>query len=92
MGLKTWDSVTAQFHPSPDTIVSEVTPAPHNETEKSDIDVEVQKPTQRVIDQPGVAKVEALQAVWGKHGKYIIIAGSVFLTSQKTVLTPPVWQ
>lgn len=74
----TWDSVAAQLRPTPETIVSsEVTPkTQQNEsTEKNDVDVEVQKPTHRAIAEPGVARVEALQAVWGKHGKHLLIAG-----------------
>lgn len=46
------------------------------EKNEADIDVELQKPDILSRDDvdTGVEQVEANQAVWGKTGKYIIIA------------------
>ncbi len=41
---------------------------------QDDDDTEIQKPVY-VPDNSGVARIEAVQAVWGKYGKKIIIAG-----------------
>lgn len=41
---------------------------------QDDNDVEIQKPVY-IVDNSGVARIEAIQAVWGVHGKKIIIAG-----------------
>lgn len=41
-------------------------------------DMEGQKPVY-VPDSSGVARIEAIQAVWGKYGKKIIIAGIGFM-------------
>jgi hypothetical protein len=76
MGLITWDSIAAQFRPAEAAPLSEViSQVPQDGTEKNDVDIEIQKPAPRVVAEPGVARVEAIQAVWGKNGKYIIIAG-----------------
>ncbi|TVY85123.1 Siderophore iron transporter [Lachnellula suecica] len=75
------DSVKTQFRPSPDIIDSEqheydVTTRPRVIDEKHYADVDaVQKPSPRSDVESGVARVEAVQAVWGKRGRYIIIAG-----------------
>lgn len=48
------------------------------DAEKNDVDVEIQKgAAQPYVEESGVARVEALQAVWGKKGRYILIAGLV---------------
>lgn len=76
MGLITWNSIAAQFRPSPTTNGAEITTrVPQDATEKNDIEVEVLKTAPRTVVESGVARVEAVQAVWGKHGKYIIVAG-----------------
>lgn len=75
MGLIKWHSIVAQFRPTDIADITEVTPSPQEVTEKDDVDTEVQKPTQRTVVESGVARVEVLQAVWGKYGKHLIIAG-----------------
>jgi len=81
-----FNSVTAQFRPSPGPLEgSDITPVPQPQTQDEkekrdaniDVDVELQKSdaVYRPNVDPGVASVEAIQAVWGKKGKYIIIAG-----------------
>lgn len=78
----------AQFRPTPDHIISEdISPAPVTATETSKHDTEkndqigdaefTDEPLKPVhnADALGVAKVEAIQTVWGKKGKWIIIAG-----------------
>jgi hypothetical protein len=73
----TWASVAAQFRPAPSVEESMAAADSQHATEMNNVDVEIQKQTltQRAIAEPGVARVEALQAVWGKKGKYFIIAG-----------------
>jgi hypothetical protein len=85
------DAVKAQFRPSADSGVAqhaapEDAAAPATvtgdfeksaATEPTDVDTEA---GEKVIyqvqpEQQGVARVEAIQAVWGKKGRYILIAG-----------------
>jgi hypothetical protein len=80
------NAITAQFKPSPSNIESTGTSPPtqpretheaQDEKHEQEVDVELQKSeaVYRPDIDPGVARVEAIQAVWGKKGKYIIIAG-----------------
>ena len=68
--------VVSQLRPSPEHIeTSEPTPVPQQLGEKHDVDVEIQKSeAQRQDVEPGVAGVEALQVLWGKRGKYLVVA------------------
>lgn len=56
---------------------SEVVPVTSHQTEKrNDIDIEVQKTETYHGDvENGVTQVEAVQALWGKKGKWLVIAG-----------------
>jgi hypothetical protein len=76
------NSFRAQFRPTPEIVDSQdatemhPTTVAHADGEKKEPDVEVSlKATQPLDVESGVARVEAAQAVWGKNGKYIIIAG-----------------
>jgi hypothetical protein len=77
------DAIKAQMRPAPGHIDAvEVTPAApvtnKKDAEKNDIDVDIEAAEKPVLHAPvesGVARVEAVQAVWGKHGKWIIICG-----------------
>jgi hypothetical protein len=81
MGFLT--TITAQLQPLPDPIVSqEIHEMPQaaqtGDKKEAAVDVEtIHKPD--LIPQSnveaGVARVEAVQAVWGKRGKYMIIVG-----------------
>jgi hypothetical protein len=78
MGLL--NSVRAQFRPSPEIVESQDATEMHPTTvtggDKKEPDVEINlKAAQPVEIESGVARVEAAQAVWGKNGKYVIIAG-----------------
>lgn len=55
----------------------EVVPVTSYQTEKkNDIDIEAQKAETHHADvENGVAQVEAVQALWGKKGKWLVIAG-----------------
>lgn len=76
-------AVTAQLRPLPDPNDSQEIhemPQATQTGNKKDVDVDVEtihKPD--LIPQSnveaGVARVEAVQAVWGKRGKYMIIVG-----------------
>lgn len=78
-------SVTAQLRPVPDVLDSEeVHEMPHaaltttaDDKNDANVDVELQKPdfNPQPSVEAGVARVEAVQAVWGKRGRYLIIAG-----------------
>ena len=78
------NSITTQLRPAHDHIDAvegalEVTQATQtNDGEKNDADADIetaQKPVHPTPVESGVARVEAVQAVWGKYGRYIIIAG-----------------
>jgi hypothetical protein len=80
MGI--FNTVRAQFRPSPETVDSQdatemhPTTVTHADGQMKEPDVEISlKAAQPVDVESGVARVEAAQAVWGKNGKYIIIAG-----------------
>jgi hypothetical protein len=67
--------IIAQFKPS-SNVAEEVARSSSSADEK---DSEQQPPTSDFGATPaaasGVATIEALQAVWGKHGKYALWAG-----------------
>jgi len=46
-----------------------------SEKQNVDVDIETQKQMASPPVENGVARVEAAQAVWGKHGRYLIILG-----------------
>lgn len=82
------EGVRAQFRPTPEHINSEdVSPAPPTGTDASKHDAEKNNqivdselnelPLKQLhnADAVGVAKVEAIQSLWGKKGKYFLIAG-----------------
>jgi hypothetical protein len=70
------NSVTGRFHSPPELEGTDVTPAPALVNKKEDVDMEVQKPKAQILErEPGVARVEALQALWGKKGKWLVISG-----------------
>lgn len=82
-------SISAQLQPVPDTVDSEeVHEMPriidlNNGDNKNDADVDVEALQKPSFDphppvEAGVAAVEAVQAVWGKRGRYLIIAGQEF--------------
>ena len=81
MGLVS--AITTQLRPATQYVDAvEVVPEEpqgiaHEKGEKhdADVDIEVQKPVALPVVESGVARVEAVQAVWGKHGRYVIIAG-----------------
>ncbi|KUJ12625.1 MFS general substrate transporter [Mollisia scopiformis] len=79
-------SVTAQLRPVPEVFDSEEvhempqTGHAQNTEDKNDGDVDVEAIQKPVFNpqsnvESGVARVEAVQAVWGKRGRYMIIAG-----------------
>lgn len=76
-------SVKSQFLPSPEIVESSHhapelshSPTAQEKDEIHDADIEtIVKPAHKLDVEGGVARVEAIQAVWGKHGKYLIIAG-----------------
>lgn len=55
--------------------MSNVTLDRHRQEKLDSEVVEISKADHHADIEGGVARVEAAQAVWGKHGKYIIIAG-----------------
>ncbi|KAI9730867.1 MAG: hypothetical protein M1834_005585 [Cirrosporium novae-zelandiae] len=78
------DTVKAQLSPSPvqldgleeTTVISDPSPNEVSQ-EKTDIKTNIQA-TERecqTLEAGGVANVEAVQAVWGKRGKYVLVAG-----------------
>lgn len=80
------NSISAQLRPVPDTIHSEeIHEMPRavdskNGDDKNDAEFDVEALHKPVFDphppvEAGVAAVEAVQAVWGKRGRYFIIAG-----------------
>ncbi|KAF8850702.1 MFS general substrate transporter [Acephala macrosclerotiorum] len=79
-------SISAQLRPVPDTTLSEEvhemprTNDPKNGDDKNNADVDVEALQKPVFDphppiEASVAAIEAVQAVWGKRGRYFIIAG-----------------
>jgi hypothetical protein len=81
MGVIT--SIGRQFRP-PTTHTEPVQFAPElaqsiaqgTAAEKDDVEFDtIQKPTYHRDIESGVARVEAAQAVWGKNGKWILVAG-----------------
>lgn len=93
MGI--FNEIKAQFRPSP--IVTDglaavaQQPNPHQDagtTDKEHLNTTSKEvdPAREVDHQAaGVAKIEAVAAVWGKRGKYILFAGSV--SSSNSVCT-----
>jgi hypothetical protein len=86
------DSIRGQFKPGPENVhgisLTQVPPAEHasNDMEKQEHIVAADagepplKPDNTVeAGAIGAAKAEAVQSVWGKKGRYLIIAGSVLL-------------
>ncbi|KAG0645909.1 MFS siderochrome iron transporter C [Hyphodiscus hymeniophilus] len=76
------DTIKTQLRPTPQhvdavEIIPEATQEKGVESEKNaaDVDIELQKQAASPTVEAGVARVEAVQAVWGKHGRYFIIAG-----------------
>lgn len=77
------NSLKRQFRPSPDVVelgeVSHGLDIQQTEEQRNttDVDLETMKQGHHQPVESGVARVEAVQAVWGNHGRYFIIAGLV---------------
>ena len=56
-----------ELQPGMNTIVSAY--------ETGEVDEKAQARARKVEDQEGVATIEATQAIWGKRGKWFIMAG-----------------
>jgi hypothetical protein len=71
------DEIKSHFRPTASTTGTDHAVGEVHEIPKEDHDVEAsEKPSYNVaVAEPGVASVEAIQAVWGKNGKWIIAAG-----------------
>ncbi|RFU29512.1 hypothetical protein B7463_g6836, partial [Scytalidium lignicola] len=76
--------ITTQLHPSTEQgdvveVAAQTSQPATRGKEIEEINVDdaetIQKPDYRHDVEGGVARVEAVQAVWGKHGKYLIILG-----------------
>lgn len=82
MGFTNAIKAQIRWSPDEDEVAEAVDPIHASDTPKKpieQIDIDdaevVQKPTHRPDLEGGVARVEAVQAVWGKYGKKIIIIG-----------------
>lgn len=74
-----FSQVAAQFRPSPTTADSTSEGSIDDKDAKLEsLDHEV-RPVHGEDTAGGVARVEAMQAVWGKHGQKFLVLGYVFI-------------
>ncbi|KAM3084814.1 hypothetical protein ACMFMG_003264 [Clarireedia jacksonii] len=71
------DSIKRQFQPSPKIETAEGISVVTNGKEKEGIDVEKPVSDGPVAVESGVVRVEVMQAVWGRNGRWILIAGEL---------------